>query len=85
METQFNLGKENRIYWAMLIEEFRDLRHDYIQLSDDVIRNHLLVLFPLSWLRSQAGSLHEVAESSSFSLTSPKPNILSGEKVPVPQ
>ncbi|KAM5209826.1 LOW QUALITY PROTEIN: putative protein phosphatase 1N [Hipposideros larvatus] len=29
----------------------------------------------------EAGSLHEVAESSSFSLTSPKPNILSGEKL----
>lgn len=62
----------------MLIEEFRDLRHDYIQLSD-------VVLFPLSWLRSQAESLHEVAESCSSSLTSPKPNILNGENVPVPQ
>lgn len=64
-------------------EEFRDFRHDCVQLSDDVIRNCLSVLFPLDWLHSQAGSELEVAETRSSSLTSHELHIPRGKKAPV--
>lgn len=60
-ETSFKLAKTKQRILVRVIEEFRDLRHDCIQLSSDVMR---LVLFSLSWLHFLAGSPHEVARVS---------------------